>query len=317
MNLQQLRYVRALVEEGSFVGAAARCAVTQPTLSNGIAQLEAELGQRIFRRTTRSLSLTPVGERLLPAVIETLKSFDKIKDLALQGGPSKSSVHVGISPVVGINRAQNALEPFRHERSELEVVYREANLQNLGDALKAGELDLILAPMDADCALLSGCIYQKLCSEPLLFLPKHTDLKRWKNRHSVELEEIADETFVLVPTLCGLTQVTRKVFEKASLVLRRYPGEASNYGVVEEWAMLGLGAALLPASRLATPSNATVALSLTYRGEPVLLDYYALGKPNTVSPELFADLWAGLRPFDLKEGNAISSDGDYVLDWAV
>ncbi|MBS0268961.1 MAG: LysR family transcriptional regulator [Proteobacteria bacterium] len=317
MNLQQLRYVRALVEEGSFVSAAAQCSVTQPTLSNGIAQLEAELGQRIFRRTTRSLSLTPVGERLLPAVIETLKSFDKIKDLAAQAGPANSSIHVGISPVVGISRAQTTLEVFQHNRPGVELVFREANLQSLSDALKAGELDLILAPMDADCAILTGYVYRKLCSEPLLFLPKLIDRHRWKGRISVAIEDVADETFVLVPNLCGLTQVTRKLFERASLVLRRYPGEASNYSVVQEWATLGLGAALLPASKLASTPDADSALSLTYQGEPVLIDYYALGKPNTVLPELFFELWEGLRPFDIKEACVPSSEGDYVLDWAV
>ncbi|MBS0269807.1 MAG: LysR family transcriptional regulator [Proteobacteria bacterium] len=317
MNLQQLRYVRALVEEGSFVGAAARCAVTQPTLSNGIAQLEAEIGQRIFRRTTRSLSLTPVGERLLPAVIETLKAFDKIKDLAAQAGPANSSVHIGISPVVGINKAQNALELFRNDRPDVEVVYREADLQSLCDALKAAELDLIFAPMDSDCALLNGCVYQKLCSEPLLFLPKRTDLKRWKGRTSVELEDIAEETFILVPNVCGLTQVTRKAFEKASLALRRYPGEASSYVVVQEWTTLGLGAAILPASRLSSTADAGSALSLTHNGDPVIIDYYALGKPNTVSAELFSEMWEALHPFNFGDTGTVQPATDYALDWVV
>ncbi len=317
MNLQQLRYVRALVEEGSFVAAAARCAVTQPTLSNGIAQLEAELGQRIFRRTTRSLSLTAVGERLLPAVIETLKSFDKIKDLAVQAGPAKCAIHIGISPVVGINKVQGTLEPFLHGHLDVEVVYREANLHNLCDALKAGELDLIFAPMDSDCALVNGCVYQKLCSEPLLFLPKRTDLKKWRGRTSVELEDIAEETFVLVPNVCGLTQVTRKVFEKASLVLRRYPGEASSYVVVQEWATLGLGAAILPASKIASTADAASAVPLTHQGVPVLIDYFALGKPNTVSPELFSEIWKSLHPFNFSEGVTAKTESDFVLDWAV
>ncbi len=83
MNLQQLRYVQALVEEGSFLAAAARCEVSQPTLSHGIARLEASLGQRIFRRTTRSVSLTAYGQLILPSIIDALNAFERIRDLTV------------------------------------------------------------------------------------------------------------------------------------------------------------------------------------------------------------------------------------------
>lgn len=66
MNLSQLRYVKAVAETGSFTLAAERCYVTQPTLSNGIAQLEQELEERLFTRTTRAVSLTPFGQHILP-----------------------------------------------------------------------------------------------------------------------------------------------------------------------------------------------------------------------------------------------------------
>ena len=74
MNPQQLRYVRALAETKSFVRAAEQCAVTQPTLSNGIAQLEQEFGQRLFDRTTRVVGLTDFGRHLLPSVLDVLNA---------------------------------------------------------------------------------------------------------------------------------------------------------------------------------------------------------------------------------------------------
>ena len=83
MNLQQLRYVRALVEEGSFLAAAERCEVTQPALSHGIARLEASLGRRIFERTTRSVSLTAYGKLILPSIIDALNALERIRDLTI------------------------------------------------------------------------------------------------------------------------------------------------------------------------------------------------------------------------------------------
>ena len=86
MNLQQLRYACMLAEHGSFVEAANRCGVTQPTLSNGIAALEAELGVRLFARTTRSVRLTEYGQHLLPGITDVLNAqtqlFTTRRDLA-------------------------------------------------------------------------------------------------------------------------------------------------------------------------------------------------------------------------------------------
>src|SRR6516165_5884972 len=72
MNLGQLEFAVAVADKRSFTGAAGQCHVTQPTLSNGIAQLEDELGGRLFVRTTRTVSLTPLGTHLVPYIREVL-----------------------------------------------------------------------------------------------------------------------------------------------------------------------------------------------------------------------------------------------------
>ena len=66
MNLQQLRYAVALAEAKSFTKAAAEMFVVQSGLSQQVRRLEQELGLQLFERTTRSVSLTPAGESLMP-----------------------------------------------------------------------------------------------------------------------------------------------------------------------------------------------------------------------------------------------------------
>lgn len=58
MDLKVLRSFVEIAREQSFTAAAERLFVTQPTLSRQIADLEEELGQKLFNRTTRSLELT-------------------------------------------------------------------------------------------------------------------------------------------------------------------------------------------------------------------------------------------------------------------
>lgn len=295
MNLQQLRYVRALSEEGSFVAAAGRCAVTQPTLSNGIAQLEAEIGHRIFNRTTRSVSLTTCGEQLLPAILETLDSFDRLKEKTKQIGKPKMVVHAGISPVVGIRQAEQALETFRTRRPDVGVIFREGYLSTLCEELKREELDLVIAPFDEQFAPPGGYVLQCLFSEPLLFLPRSDEIHRWSKLKSVDLHDIAGEEFVLIPNACGLSQVTKRIFADDQLTLHRYPGEASSYAAVQEWTLLGMGCGILPASKVEDGAREN-AIAIVREGRPVNIQYFALGKPNTITPALFDELWAALRP---------------------
>jgi LysR family transcriptional regulator, hydrogen peroxide-inducible genes activator len=82
LNLSQLRFVRAVTDAGTFTGGAARCYVTQSTLSTAIAHLEKELGERLFVRTTRSVKLTPFGHRLLPLIDDVLRAQTALVDAA-------------------------------------------------------------------------------------------------------------------------------------------------------------------------------------------------------------------------------------------
>ena len=61
MDLRQVEYVLAVVDRGSFTKAAASMPVSQPSLSDGIRRLEAELGVRLFHRLGRSVELTDAG----------------------------------------------------------------------------------------------------------------------------------------------------------------------------------------------------------------------------------------------------------------
>jgi DNA-binding transcriptional LysR family regulator len=65
MLLKHLQYLTALARERHFARAAAACAVTQPTLSAGIKQLEDQLGLLVVKRGHRFVGLTAEGERVL------------------------------------------------------------------------------------------------------------------------------------------------------------------------------------------------------------------------------------------------------------
>jgi DNA-binding transcriptional LysR family regulator len=75
-NLDDLATLIVVAEERSFTRAAARLAVSQSALSQTIRGLEARLGIRLLNRTTRSVSPTPAGERLLQTVSPRVKEIE-------------------------------------------------------------------------------------------------------------------------------------------------------------------------------------------------------------------------------------------------
>ena len=91
MNLRHLQYFVATAEHGSFTAAARSLYVAQPSLSEQVRQLEAELGVELFARVGRGIVLTEAGRALRPEAERVLAGVDQARDVVrdvreLRGG---------------------------------------------------------------------------------------------------------------------------------------------------------------------------------------------------------------------------------------
>ena len=77
MEIHQLRYFLAVARTANFSRAAEQCRVAQPSLSQQIKKLEDELGERLFERTKRAVSLTPAGQRLRAHAERVMDELDQ------------------------------------------------------------------------------------------------------------------------------------------------------------------------------------------------------------------------------------------------
>ena len=75
MEVHQLRYFCAIVQQGTFTRAAESEHVSQPSLSQQILKLEDELGGKLFYRLPRAVRLTPLGESFLPRALAILQEI--------------------------------------------------------------------------------------------------------------------------------------------------------------------------------------------------------------------------------------------------
>lgn len=117
MDLEDIALFRNIANAGSLSAAARQMGTTPMVVSRRLAALEAELGARLFHRTTRSLSLTPEGEAFLPHAVTLIEARDSAFESVSSSGSGLSGVlkitapnvigHAIVVPVVGELIADN------------------------------------------------------------------------------------------------------------------------------------------------------------------------------------------------------------------
>jgi DNA-binding transcriptional LysR family regulator len=272
MNLSQLRFANALAATGSFTTAAAECFVTQPTLSNGIAQLESELGERLFVRTTRKVALTPFGVHLLPCIADVLSAQ---ATLTLRARaflkPEKRLIRIGTSPLISPHLLGLMIEPFKRQNRDVDIVLREMNIADLYRMLGDGQLDFVFGVANVHRGPWATT---HLYREALLFIPRGLEWSGTPGARSVTLKDIDEETYVMVPDACGLARATRALFRSHRRRLHEYSGEAMSYQVLEQWAGLGIGAAILPKSKVSVRAKSAMPI-IDKAGQEATLSFEA------------------------------------------
>jgi DNA-binding transcriptional LysR family regulator len=100
MDLRKFRHAIALVEGGSFSSASETLHISQPALSRSIQALEADLGQKLFERSTKGVRLTAAGAILIPRARALIRQANEIEREAAQlvsGDAGK--VEIGFGPM--------------------------------------------------------------------------------------------------------------------------------------------------------------------------------------------------------------------------
>jgi LysR family transcriptional regulator, hydrogen peroxide-inducible genes activator len=268
MNLGHLRFVHTVAELGSFSRAAEKCNVTQSSLSNAVSQVEDQLGDRIFSRTTRKVETTAFGERMLPLVADVLRATDDLAKGAREYlNPAYKMIRIGLTPLIDARTVGTAVDGFRQRFPDVDLIFKECYINDLYSRLNAGALDFAFGPVgDSSTKLGRHPFYD----EELLYLPSHSPIEQTRHPGPVRLEQVADESFALTAG-CGLADTTQQLFRRRHLKLRPYPGQALSYRVLEDWSEIGVAAAILPESKI-SPNNNRARRLMDSKG-PVRIGY--------------------------------------------
>jgi len=267
MNIHHLRYAKAVGETGSFSRAAKACHVSQPSLSNAVAQIEEELGGALFFRSTRKVGLTPFGEYVLPLIEEAVKAVEEIHLGAKRHRSNGEAViRIGLSPLVNARLLKQWIEPFERKLPGINIIFKECMLGDMEERLAGQRLDVSCVLQGSSTAASRAL---PLYKEALFYLPANGTGTAGK---PIRIGDLAADVFVTTIDGCGLSDAIRKLFKQKRVPFREYQGHALSYEVVQEWVSLGIGSGILPNSKV-THLRDVARPIVQNSGEPIEVQY--------------------------------------------
>lgn len=163
MNVKQLRAFVTVAKYQSFAQAGEHLHLSQPALSLTIKALEDNLGGALFSRTTRSVSLTPEGDVLLPLARQLLADWDNTEELLRQRFTLQlGRVSIAAMPAFAGNLLPAVLKVFRQRYPRVNVTVHDVINEQVLELVRHRRVEL-------------GIGIEPESSAPLLFKPLYLD----------------------------------------------------------------------------------------------------------------------------------------------
>jgi DNA-binding transcriptional LysR family regulator len=291
VEYRQLKFFVAVAEELHFTRASARLRIAQPHLSQEIRRLEREISVELFKRTKRSVALTPAGHIFLQHVRLVLDStVDAVHSAQRASRGEIGRVRLGFNSVAAFGVIPNATGHFRSAYPDVEVLLKEVSSEEGLEAVRIGQLDLCLLhpPRTVDPAV----NIEPIWLEPLVAVlsPKHPlaamkriGLQRLESEPWVLAQrEIASRLHDEVIAACAIAGFEPRVVQRTTRMTTTISLVASGIGVALvpiTAAQLGIGGAVY--RRLRPPPKTSIPVAFAWR-------------QNQASPAL-ANLMAAVR----------------------
>jgi DNA-binding transcriptional LysR family regulator len=216
MNLEHMRTLVSIVEQGSLSAAARAKRISQPAVTKQVQRMEAELGLALLvRGPRRHVALTPAGERVLAFARETLERYESLeRDLAALKLVGPGTLSLAASTIPGEYVLPAVLAAFRAEYPQVEVQVAISGTSNVATKLLADEVDvgavgsLIRRP---------GLRLERWVGDEVVLAvpPGHA----FATREQIAVEDLLDQPLILREEGSGTRRSVEKALAEAGLSL--------------------------------------------------------------------------------------------------
>lgn len=241
MEIQQLRYVCAIAETGSFSRAAERCQVAQPSLSQQVLKLEKDLGTKLFDRLGRSIRLTEPGRAFLPHARAVLNQMEAARSsVAYKTGGLRGSVAAGVIPTIAPYLMPHYTAAFARRYPEAKLRILEETTPVLVEGLRNLSLDMAILALPLRHRDLE---WFPLRTEPLFaVLPKDHPRAEAK---TIALRELRGATFVMLRDGHCFRDLSLAACSRAR-IRPRIAFESDQFSSLKGMVAAGFGVSLIP-----------------------------------------------------------------------
>lgn len=212
LDVRRLKVLREVAAQGSFSAAAESLNFTQSAVSQHIAALERECGAQLVERNSRGVRLTDAGRVLVDHAEAILARIECAEDdLAAIAGLRGGRLRMIGFQSAGATLVPRAVAAFHERHPRVELGMLEAEPDEAGSRLKAGEADLALV---YDHEATPGLIPPELELTHLIddrydvILPTG---HRLADRRRLSLADLAEEPWIASTSLCGCRRITEHV----------------------------------------------------------------------------------------------------------
>lgn len=223
MELKELQYLVAIYEEQSISKAAERLYMAQSSLSQFLSGLEANLGHKLFVRTSTGVRTTEAGKILIDFAYDALSEFHRVQDEMQDTTDLKSgSVILGISGFRGSYLIPPVLNAFRKKYPNIHVNMVEKNSMALEEMLLKGTVDIAVIVLPASDKRIQCEFLMK--DEICLITGKDHPVLKYAEKNTageiplcIDVRNTADYEYYLSDYDTILGREARKIFLKAGM----------------------------------------------------------------------------------------------------
>jgi len=215
LTLPQLSAFLKLADTSSFREAATQLGVSQPALSRTIQHIETRIGARLFDRDTRTVMLTPAGERLRPLAERLLDDYETVfRELHEFVEGREGVIRIAVLPSVASALLPGAIGNFQARYPKVRFEIWEDVGEPVHHVVRERSVDLGIAPPPQ---IAGDLRYQELIKDSLVFVSRADDPLAEAREHKWSV--FADRRFISTSYETGLRKMVESGLTQAGVMV--------------------------------------------------------------------------------------------------
>jgi DNA-binding transcriptional LysR family regulator len=217
MQMHQLLYAVSVAQLLNFSKAADHLYVTQPTLSQQIMKLEQEIGFSIFKRSTKSVSLTPSGERFIQQAKKVVAEYQALQQILKdQSLLQKGNITVGLPPLLDNQRLTESLGAFSKRYPNIRFEFVLGWSSELIEQLLRGDVDIAMLIIPENEKKLHGIDLHPFREDNVMLLMDREH--PLASRESISLTDIAKEKILLGSRSSNIKTILSAYYKEHNII---------------------------------------------------------------------------------------------------